>query len=58
MNYMKWFNEFSSIYEFFVYKHVRQIFEQIRKQYWNDFDDHLKGLSTLNIGKKKKKKQP
>lgn len=55
MNYMKWFNEFSSICEFFVYKHVLQIFEQIRKQYWNDFDDHLKGLSTLNIGKRRKK---
>jgi hypothetical protein len=49
MNYMKWFNEFSGIREFFVYKHVLQIFEQIRKQYWNDFDDHLKGLNTLNI---------
>lgn len=55
MNYMKWFNDFSGSWEFFVYKHVQQIFEQIRKQYWNDFDDHLKGLSILNIGKKREK---
>lgn len=53
MNYMKRFNEISGICEFFVHKHVLQIFEQIGKQYWNDFDDHLKGLSTLNIEKER-----